>query len=434
METARMTIAATGDSFITRKLPSYLGHAFQEVSQLLKHADVRFTNLEVTTHQMEGYPSAVSGGTWAMASPDVLHDLKAYGFNLYAWANNHTMDYSQGGLLATQRYLNEHGLIHGGVGENLAEASSPKYLETSSGRVAVISATSTFHESWRAGEQRPDTIGRPGVNPLRYHTTYFVTKPEMEKLQEIANHTFINADHNLAVKEGFEVKKNDEFSFGPLRFKIGETRRKETEPFPSDMERLEKTILEARRQADVVLVSIHSHEMKGENKALPAQFLETAARKCVDSGADAVIGHGPHILRGIEIYRKKPIFYSLGNFIFHNETVSVLPADFYEKYNLNFQHNVADALDQRSDYDTKGLGVNPYVWESVIAKWDMEGENVTGIRLHPIELGYRLPRYRRGWPALSHENQYRILKNLQELSEPYGTNMNIEDGVGIIRF
>lgn len=434
VEKDKVTIVATGDSFITRRLPSYSEDSFQGISRLLQHADVRFTNLEVTTHHMEGYPSAVSGGTWAMTSPEVLHDLKAYGFNLYAWANNHTMDYSHGGLLATKRYLNEHGVVHSGVGENLAEASSPKYLETPAARVALISTTSTFHESWRAGEQRPDMIGRPGVNPLRYSTTHFVTKPEMKQLQEIADSTFINADHNLAVKEGFEVEKEDEFSFGPLRFKTAETRRKETEPLPSDMKRLENTILEARRQADVVIVSIHSHEMKEENKALPAQFLETAARNCIDSGADAVIGHGPHILRGIELYREKPIFYSLGNFIFHNEAISTLPADFYEKYHLSHQHNVADALDKRSDNNTKGLGVNPFVWESVIAEWDMKGRNITGIRLHPIELGFGLPRYKRGWPALSEANNHRILKNVRELSEPYGTMMDIKDGVGIIRF
>ncbi len=44
-------------------------------------------------------------------------------------------------------------------------------------------------------------------------------------------------------------------------------------------------------------------------------FLETFSRRCVDAGADAVIGHGPHELRGIEIYHGAPIFYSLGNFL-----------------------------------------------------------------------------------------------------------------------
>ncbi|GGH88594.1 poly-gamma-glutamate synthesis protein (capsule biosynthesis protein) [Pullulanibacillus pueri] len=430
MEERQLTLAATGDSFITRRLNSMALESFCSISNLIRRADVRFTNLEVTTHNAEGYPSAFSGGTWAMADPDVLEDLKAYGFNLFAWANNHTMDYSYGGLLATERHLNQRRMIHAGVGKNLAEASAPKYLETPSGRVAIISATSTFHESWRAGDQRPDMIGRPGVNPLRFKTTYYTSEQKIKELKVIAETTFVNAEHNLAIKEGFEIESSDGIAFGPLHFKKGKEPRKETEPLPADMERLEHSILEARRQADVVIVSIHSHEMKGEDKSVPAQFLEIAARKCVDAGADAVIGHGPHVLRGIEIYQNKPIFYSLGNFIFQNDTVSVLPADFYEKYGLGHTHHVADALDQRSDNDTKGLGANRYVWESIIAVWNMKGKDLTGIQLHPIELGFGLPRYKRGWPMLT--DNPNILEHLRKLSQPYGTSIKIENGTGII--
>jgi len=435
VKNTKLTIAATGDSFITRRLPSYSTEWFNDISELLNNSDVKFTNLEVTTHHTEGYPSAVSGGTWAMASPDVLQDLKEYGFNLYAWANNHSMDYSNGGLLATKKHLNANGLVHSGVGSNLHEASKPNYLETPSGRVALISATSTFHESWRAGEQRPDMVGRPGVNPLRFETTYFVTEANMKELKNIAVNTNINADHNLAVKEGFEVDKDDEFLFGSHHFKVTESQYKETTPFSLDMERLEKSISEAKRQADIALVSIHSHEMRGEDKTEPAQFLEIASRNCIDAGADAIIGHGPHILRGIEIYKRKPIFYSLGNFIFQNESVSTLPSDFYKKYNLNPNHNVADALDIRSDYNTKGLGVNQHVWESVIAEWDINKDNeYISIRLYPIELGFGMKRYEIGWPKLSQENSHNILERLQQLSTPYGTNIEIQDGIGTIYF
>ncbi len=45
----------------------------------------------------------------------------------------------------------------------------------------------------------------------------------------------------------------------------------------------------------------------------------------IDAGADVFVGHGPHVLRGIEIYKGKPIFYSLSNFIFQNETVLRMP-------------------------------------------------------------------------------------------------------------
>ena len=72
-------------------------------------------------------------------------------------------------------------------------------------------------------------------------------------------------------------------------------------------------------------------------------FLETFSRRCVDAGADAVIGHGPHELRGIEIYHGAPIFYSLGNFLFETETVEKQPYDAYinkKNYNLNHYQTV----------------------------------------------------------------------------------------------
>lgn len=426
-----MTFTATGDSFITRRLPSRTSKQFQDVKEIIQQGEFRFTNFEVTAHRFEGFPSAVSGGTWAITDPIVLEDLKSYGFNIVAWANNHTLDYSYGGLKATTKYLNEYGFIHAGVGNNLAEASAPKYIECPSGRVALIAATSTFHESWAAGEQRQDVVGRPGVNPLRFRTKHYVTKEQLQLLKEIAKVTDINADYNLAVKEGFEVPPNDSsFKFGIYDFEVGEKPGKETTPESVDLDRIIKSIQEAKRQADYVIVSIHTHEMEGEEKNKPPQFLEVFSRKCIDEGAHAVLGHGPHILRGIEIYKDRPIFYSLGNFIFQNDTVTNLPHDFYIKYGLSFEHNVADALDYRSDNGKKGLGVNPDVWESIIPVWKMKDGKLVEIVLYPIELGFNLPRYRRGWPKLT--NSIEPLKKLQKLSKPYGTNIKIENHVGII--
>lgn len=143
-----MTFIATGDCFITRRIPSQDIESFQEIKSFINKAEARFTNLEVTVPNGEVFPSAFSGGTWAMAPPGVLKDLKAYGFNLIAWANNHTLDYSYGGLAGTERNLNQYEFVHAGVGKNLAEASTPKYLDCPTGRVALIAAASTFHESW----------------------------------------------------------------------------------------------------------------------------------------------------------------------------------------------------------------------------------------------------------------------------------------------
>ena len=81
--------------------------------------------------------------------------------------------------------------------------------------------------------------------------------------------------------------------------------------------------------ADIVIVSLHCHE-SGANRSVPADFIPIFAKAVIDAGADVFVGHGPHVLRGIEIYKGKPIFYSLSNFIFQNETVLRMPEDSYE--------------------------------------------------------------------------------------------------------
>lgn len=69
----------------------------------------------------------------------------------------------------------------------------------------------------------------------------------------------------------------------------------------------------ARRLADVVVVSLHwGAEAQSEVQAFQREW----AHRLIDAGADVILGHHPHVLRGIEHYRDGLIFYSLGNFAF----------------------------------------------------------------------------------------------------------------------
>ena len=423
----KMTFAATGDSFITRRLPETA--ALAALSAEIASAEVRFTNFEVLTPEGDGFPSAVSGGTWAAAPARVIGDLQRLGFNMMGWANNHTLDYSYGGLAATGRALDRFGVVHAGVGHNLAEAARPRYLECPSGRVALIAVTSSFHESAAAGQQRPDSIGRPGVNPLRFTTRYTLPPERLVALALLAEETGINDGHKARVKEGFAAEvEPGTVVFGEYRFVGGERAGVLTEPHAGDVARTVVGIGEARRQADWVVVSLHAHEMLGMDKEVPAAFLRTFAHACIEAGAHAVIGHGPHVLRGIELHQGRPIFYSLGNFIFQNETVPDLPSDFYEKFGLGLTANVADALDKRSDNNTRGFAANPWAWKSVIARFEFEGDRMTGLELVPVELGHGLTRPRRGTPMLSQDAA--ILPHLAGLSAPFETEMVIGGGRG----
>lgn len=427
----KTTFLAAGDAFITRRIPESGYEGFEQIRDCISSHDVRFLNLETTFHDREGVPAAVSGGTWAMSDPRMLDDIRRFGFNIFNTANNHSCDYSHGGLLATIRNLQQRDMVFSGTGKDLGDASKPCYLETRNARVALISVCSTCDPSARAGAQSADVPGRPGLNPLRYSKIYYLDAAHYAMAQELASVTGINAAQERRVKNGYaNPPKAGTFPFGKELFRLDESCFAESVPNEKDMARIENDIREARRQADIVLVSFHGHEC-GDTMNVPAQFLEIFARRCVDAGAHAVIGHGPHELRGIECYKGAPIFYSLGNFLFETETVEYQPWDAYANRGLPLDTKVGAYMDNRSKNGTAGYGVMPEIWSSVLAGWVMEDGAVTQIRLYPISLGMEKPRTQKGVPVLTGDEA--VLTYLAALSMPYGTEIEIENGVGIIR-
>ncbi|WP_142382907.1 hypothetical protein [Bacillus sp. V33-4] len=92
---------------------------------------------------------------------------------------------------------------------------------------------------------------------------------------------------------------------------------------------------------------------------------------------------------------------------------------------------MADALDARSRNGAIGLASMPSVYESVLPFWKMTDGLLDELILYPLELGYHLPRYNRGWPKLSYNQD--ILQGLKDLSESYGTEITIENGIGRVK-
>lgn len=427
----KTTFTATGDSFITRHIPETGYAGFAELQDLIAGHDFRFANLEMTFHRQEGWPAASSGGTWAMTDPSMLDDVARYGFNVYNTANNHSGDFGQEGVIATARHLNARGMPFTGTGATLQEASRPLYIETPESRVALIGVTSTFDPAARAGAQSGDMVGRPGLNPLRFRTVYHVNAEHFAMAQELAKVTLVNWPIEHKILFGYAAPfPEGRMPFGKLNFVRDEKEFIETVPNEADVARTVAGIREARRQADIVVVSIHGHEMRGKETNIPAQFLETFARACIDAGASAVIGHGPHELRGIEIYKGGVIFYSLGNFIFETETTALQPADAYESMHLPTSTQVGEFMDNRSRNGTIGFPVMKDIWRAVVPSWTVENGRITEIKLHPIDLGMKCSRGTRGLPALSGDRE--TLEYLASLSAPYGTKIEIRDGVGHI--
>lgn len=395
-----LLLAATGDALITKRLGESRDAAFHALVALLRSADVRFTNLEGTLHDYLGSPQAASGGTYVVGSPRIIDDLKAMGFNLYAAANNHMADWGDGGLLGTMDTLDRAGVVYAGIGRHLAEARAPKYLDFAAGRVALIALTSSFPSHAPAGEQRPDCQGRPGVNPLRHETTITVSRETLAQLAAIHERLHLGAGRAHSVQLGFQRPDPEGVTtLFDQRFRVGAPEGVRTSPHAGDLAANLQWIRDARRQADWVLVSVHAHEMAGHEVEEPAEFVTTFCRAAVDAGADAVLGHGPHLLRGIEIYKGKPIFYSLGNLIFQNEVLQRQPADFYERLGLPPTATPADLFDARGARG--GFATDPRYWEAIVPVCRFDGSALEAITLYPVTLGHGLPRARRGSPVLA---------------------------------
>jgi len=430
---AKTTFIAAGDAFATKRLPKGGYEGFDELQACVKAHDVAFLNLESTFHDREGIPSALSGGTWAMSDPRILDDMKEYGFNIFNTANNHSCDYSQSGVLATIEHLKKRDMIFAGTGKDLGDASKPCYIETKHSRVAMIACNSSANDSSRAGAQTGDLPGRPGANPMRCIKRFHVDKARFDMVKELAEVTKINAAAERRVALGYAAPfPEGQFPFGQSSFILDDRCWVESLPHSGDMERMVSQIREAKKQADIVLVSIHSHNYDERETNIPSQFIEKFAHNCIDAGADVIIGHGPHELQGIERYKDGLIFYSIGNYIFETETVEYQPWDAYANKGYSADMKVGEYMDRRSKNGTAGYGVLPEIWNSVMAAWTMEDGKVTEVQLYPITLNMEKPRSQKGRPVMNRSEE--TLRYLAKLSEPYGTEIEIVDGVGYIRF
>ncbi len=153
---------------------------------------------------------------------------------------------------------------------------------------------------------------------------------ETQQHLDSAGITWIGAGVNLdeARKMALYTIKGKKIAFlgysltQPLEFFAGKARPGTT---PGYEKLVTADVASARRQADYVIVSFHwGREASGAVQA----YQRNAAHNAIDAGADAVIGHHPHVLQGIERYKNSIIFYSLGNFTFASKSktadVSVL--------------------------------------------------------------------------------------------------------------
>jgi poly-gamma-glutamate synthesis protein (capsule biosynthesis protein) len=145
----------------------------------------------------------------------------------------------------------------------------------------------------------------------------------------------------------------------------------------------------ARTQADIVIVSFH---WGGERLKSPKDYQVRLAHLAVESGAQLVIGHHPHVIQGVEMYKGGLIFYSLGNFVF----------GFY------------------SSPDTEGMIA------SVVFEGGEEGYRVKSARLIPLDVDNRMVKFRT--TPLEGQRAAEKLKEIEKRSEPFHPVFYEDDG------
>jgi hypothetical protein len=428
----RFTLVGAGDCIITRRVSEVTHPDFRALVELLRGADCAWGNCEIVVGKGgELHPAWKDGDPHVCGDPWTADELRWMGFTLMGTANNHTVDYGEQGLLSTLENLDRVGIAHAGSGLDLEAAARPGYADSAAGRVGLVSCASTFPPYFAAAPAHPYVKGRPGLNPLKVKAAVVLDDATFQRLkaarQVLAEIWAENDDQGLGgPKPPADPKKLDLCDEFIIR--DGDRVDYQSEGDPADVKRIGEAIAAARAGSHVVVASIHAHEARRKHE-LSDLFIQPFAHACIDAGADVYFSSGPHVLRGIELYKGKPIFYSLANFFFQVETHRFTPAEDYTSWGMDGRTIDPLALEHKIGFVQK-----PRYWRSVAPRITFEGGKVTAVELFPLTLGFDEPADRRGTPRLARgEEAAAILAHLASLSAPYGTVVEVDGDVGRLR-
>ena len=324
-----IVLYAVGDVGPNREDPQSM---FRHVSGLLRQGDVRFCQLE-TNLSTRGTPLP-QARLPMRAHPNSARALRDAGFQVVSFASNHCMDFGQEAFFDTIDAIKANGMEPVGAGKNIAAARRPAILERSGTKIAFLAYNSILPFGYWA------ETDRPGCAPMRAWTFYEPVEPDQP----------------------------------------GSLCRTHTFPHKDDLEAMADDIEEAKSKADILILSIHwgVHFVPAQL----ADYQRETARKAIDCGADLILGHHPHILKGIEVYKGKAIMYSLGNFAIEQ------PAAFKKDLYGTKRHREIEALNPQWD-EKREYPLPPETRNSLIVKCVISEKRIMRISFLPAYLTAR---------------------------------------------
>jgi poly-gamma-glutamate synthesis protein (capsule biosynthesis protein) len=433
------TLATVGDLIIMRPASEYADTGLQDALKIIREADVSFGNFEGSISDLRQFKGPMRG---FMGAKTVAADVRAMGFDLVNRANNHLFDSEAEGMFATNELLDAAGIVHAGAGRNLEDARAAQFLETPKGRVALVGmhtptegAGSRLTATYRVG----NTGGKPGLNALGLTTWITLSPDQVAALKKVREAVY---ERRMEYSNPVDLPTNepaDRLQLFGINYRTGATPGEQTYTMNADdLRDILRSIRNGKQYADFAIATIHTHQgtstlQRFHFSDYPPDFLVTLAHAAIDNGADAFVGHGVHVLRGIEIYRGKPIFYGLGEF-FREMDWTVADLGRYRSLGANpLATERTDAEVAVESWSRPRLR-EPINFESLIAVSRYDQGRLVEVQLHPTELRYEGPISRNGIPRIAPpEIGRRILERVQSLSKPFGTTIAIDGNVGVIR-
>ncbi|MGH9349699.1 MAG: CapA family protein, partial [Vicinamibacterales bacterium] len=281
-------LAFAGDFFLTQALPERLEPGTGQVFDLMRQAGATFANLEnglstVGSRELGGY----RWGGALRGHPSLVRELTRIGIDAVSIANNHTCNFGREALLETLSTLDAAGVRHAGGGRTIEEAFRPARLDVNGLKVAFFSLYSCHYNRV---SQEVATATLPGLAVARAYDVLVESPGAFEER---------NVPPNI-----FPMRVNAAASvMAPLR---------------EDVQRLSDAIRAGKGDADLAVLSVHFHWARHTKAGLP-YHQRVIAHAAVEAGIDLFVGHGPHTLRGVEVYRGKPVLFSIGNFILQRQ-------------------------------------------------------------------------------------------------------------------
>ena len=359
-----VTVASVGDIVLAHRLDEEALSFMAGIRELFREADLVTGNLEGVLLSERRKAAYKEDPIHVSFGPACLEDLKALGFNCLTTANNHAGDYSREGMADTIKALKTAGIPFAGLGRDLKEAASPCSVKTKEGSVRVFSFTVSYLPGSEAGE------GSPGINVVR-------TGPDLK-------------------------------------------------PDRADVERIEAALAGAKAENDYVFISVHDHlGVSGECSVGPAPAMTELYHELIRSGADAVISHGAHKIRAVEVYENRPIIYSAGNFFLDLSHMTSHPSS-------DLEHFGCETIDAYISFLYEGFS-DPRCWEALLPVFELDRDGLKAMRLYPLVVGGRDAEASvRGIPVrVKGERSREIIEYAAALSEAFDTAVSLKaDGSG----